>query len=70
VVLQQGGLTLPDRDYYLNEGAPCTTIRERFAAYVTQLLDLAGVPGGADASAKAYLLPWPLRSTACGLRVR
>jgi predicted metalloendopeptidase len=56
LLLQQGGLTLPDRDYYLNEGEPYTTIREQFAAYVTRMLDLAGVPGGAEASAKVVAL--------------
>jgi putative endopeptidase len=42
IYLQQGGLTLPDRDYYLSP----TFVREKreFAAYVEQLLTLAHWP--------------------------
>jgi putative endopeptidase len=53
---QQSGLTLPDRDYYLSEGEPFTTIRNRLGAYVTQLLDLAGVPAAADAGSRVVAL--------------
>jgi putative endopeptidase len=56
LLLQQSGLTLPDRDYYLSEGEPFTTIRSRFGAYVTQMLGLAGVPADADASARVVAL--------------
>ena len=56
LLLQQSGLTLPDRDYYLSEGEPFATIRGRFGAYVTQMLGLAGVPGDADASARVVAL--------------
>jgi putative endopeptidase len=56
LLLQQSGLTLPDRDYYLSEGEPFTTIRNRLGAYVTQLLDLARVPAAADAGSRVVAL--------------
>jgi len=40
--LGQGGLGLPDRDDYLNEDAKSKEKRERYAGYVTRLLELAG----------------------------
>ncbi|HVF34032.1 MAG TPA: M13 family metallopeptidase [Candidatus Saccharimonadia bacterium] len=47
--LVQGGLGLPDRDFYL-EGGRYEAIRQQYAAYIAQLLSLAG---SADAEAKA-----------------
>ena len=46
----QGGLGLPDRDYYLREDAPALELREAYRAYVERLLDLAG---RADAAAES-----------------
>lgn len=46
----QGGLGLPDRDYYLREDAPALELREAYRAYVERLLGLAG---RADAAAEA-----------------
>lgn len=43
--LVQGGLGLPDRDYYLADGMAET--RQAYAAYITQLLTLANVDGAA-----------------------
>jgi putative endopeptidase len=47
--LVQGGLGLPDRDYYL-EGGGMATIRNQYAAYIAKVLTLAQV-GDADAKA-------------------
>ncbi|MGH3939451.1 MAG: M13 family metallopeptidase [Pseudonocardiaceae bacterium] len=50
-IIEQSGLTLPDRDYYLTSDPEFTAIREKFRTYTTQLLGLAGVPdpdGAAD----------------------
>ncbi len=44
----QGGLTLPDRDYYLKEDAKSVETRERYVAHVQKMLELLG-----DARAKA-----------------
>ncbi|HET9625971.1 MAG TPA: M13 family metallopeptidase [Kofleriaceae bacterium] len=46
----QGGLGLPDRDYYLDESAKMAEIRDHYRAYIRQVLELAHV---ADAEAKA-----------------
>ena len=46
----QGGLGLPNRDYYLLEGEKYDTIRAAYRAYVVKIQQLAGI---ADAEAKA-----------------
>ncbi len=38
----QGGLTLPDRDYYLTDDARSQKIREQYVAHVTKMFVLAG----------------------------
>ena len=40
--IDQGGLSLPDRDYYLKDDAHMADIRNRFVEYATQLFTLAG----------------------------
>ncbi len=47
---QQSGLGLPNRDYYLLEGAKYDTIRTAYRAYMVRLQTLAGIP---DPVAKA-----------------
>ncbi len=42
IYLFQGGLGLPDRDYYFKEGEKFETIREGYVDYVERLLELAG----------------------------
>jgi endothelin-converting enzyme/putative endopeptidase len=46
----QGGLGMPNRDYYLLEGAKYDAYRAAYKAYLTKLQQLAGIP---DAAAKA-----------------
>ena len=46
----QGGLGMPDRDYYLGKAASMVEIRGKYQAHVARELALAGI---ADASAKA-----------------
>jgi endothelin-converting enzyme/putative endopeptidase len=46
----QGGLGMPNRDYYLREGAQFDTYRAAYRTYVTTMLRLAGI---ADPQAKA-----------------
>ncbi|HVT03225.1 MAG TPA: M13 family metallopeptidase N-terminal domain-containing protein, partial [Thermoanaerobaculia bacterium] len=41
-VLGQGGLSLPDRDYYLRDDARFSTIRNQYVDHVTKMLTLAG----------------------------
>ncbi|HEX5817906.1 MAG TPA: M13 family metallopeptidase [Gemmatimonadales bacterium] len=49
-ILLQGGLTLPDRAYYVDTSASMAAIRDKYRAHVAAMLTLAKV---ADAQAKA-----------------
>ena len=51
-MLNQGGLGLPDRDYYLKDDAKSKEIREKYLAHVARMLELAGEEAAA-AKAKA-----------------
>lgn len=48
--LMQGGLGMPNRDYYLAQDAEMAGNRDKYVAYVEQILSLSGTP---DAKAKA-----------------
>src|SRR6218665_2388127 len=48
--LLQGGLGLPDRDYYLSDTPEMTQVRAGYRTYIAQMLTLMGVP---DAEARA-----------------
>ncbi len=52
VDLGQGGLGLPDRDYYLKSDTKSQTIRDQYRAHLAKMLTLAGEPGS-DADVKA-----------------
>jgi predicted metalloendopeptidase len=52
VYISQAGLGLPNRNYYLREGAQFDTIRARYPEYIATLLTFAGLDG-ADARARA-----------------
>jgi len=49
--LTQGGLGLPDRDYYLRDDATLNQKRAAYQAYLAQLLTLAGEAGAAPRAA-------------------
>jgi putative endopeptidase len=54
--IDQGGLTLPDRNYYINDDAKMVEMRKRLVAYATELFTLAGQkPEQASASAETVL---------------
>lgn len=54
--VDQGGLTLADRDYYLKQDAKMTEVRARYLAHVQKMLVLAGEPAAqAEADAKTIL---------------
>jgi putative endopeptidase len=54
--LDQSGLTLPDRDYYLKDDAKMTEIRKHLVEYATQLFTLQGqTPTQAADSAQTVL---------------
>jgi putative endopeptidase len=42
--LLQGGLGLPDRDYYLSDTPAMTRVRDGYRAYIGRMLTLMGVP--------------------------
>jgi putative endopeptidase len=46
--LLQGGLDLPDREYYLDASERMVEIRRQFAEHVARMLGLAGVTNGAE----------------------
>jgi predicted metalloendopeptidase len=48
--LMQGGIGLPEREYYLSADPKMTEIRNKYRAYIGQILQLAGYP---DAQAAA-----------------
>ena len=50
----QGGLGLPNRDYYLREGADYDRYRAGYRDYIVTLHRLAGIPGG-EAKADAII---------------
>jgi putative endopeptidase len=52
----QGGLGLPDREYYLNEDDNSVATRAQYLAYVENMLALGGLPGGAATAAKIMAL--------------
>jgi predicted metalloendopeptidase len=52
--LLQGGLDLPDREYYVADSPPMADIRTKFATHVSTMLGLAGV-ANAEAAAKAVV---------------
>jgi endothelin-converting enzyme/putative endopeptidase len=45
----QGGMGLPDRDYYFRDDARSVEIRKQYVEHVTKLLTLGGEPGAAAA---------------------
>jgi putative endopeptidase len=48
--LLQGGLGMPDREYYVSQEAPMAKLRTAYQAYVADMLSLAGI---GDAAARA-----------------
>jgi len=53
-VVEQGGLSLPDRDYYLKEDPKSAAIQQAYREHVTRMFELAGVPAAQAAeNAKA-----------------
>jgi len=52
--LLQGGLGMPDRDYYLDASPRMAEIRARYQAHIASVLKLAGIPDG-DAKAAGIL---------------
>jgi putative endopeptidase len=45
-VIDQGGLSLPDRDYYIKDDPRMVDMRKHLVEYVTEVFTLAGQPAG------------------------
>ncbi|MGA9353057.1 MAG: M13 family metallopeptidase [Terriglobales bacterium] len=55
-VLDQGGITLPDRDYYIKDDAKSVETRQKYVEHVQKMFELAGdTPETAAAEAKTVL---------------
>ena len=52
--VEQGGLGLPDREYYLNEDEKSAELRDKYKAHVTKMFELAGLSDG-DAAAETVI---------------
>jgi putative endopeptidase len=52
----QGGLGLPDREFYFNEDDKSVEIREKYLAYIENMLALGGLPGEANEAAMIMAL--------------
>ena len=46
----QGGLGLPDREYYFNEDARSAGLRQQYVEHVEKMFDIAGLPDGSEAA--------------------
>ncbi len=46
----QGGLGMPDREFYLKDDQTSQEIREKYVAHIAAMFDLAGLPEGAAAA--------------------
>jgi endothelin-converting enzyme/putative endopeptidase len=56
LILAQGGLGLPDRDYYLKDDADATKLRAAYQKHVAKMMQLDGqTPAAAEATAKSVL---------------
>ena len=54
--LLQGGLAMPDRDYYLNPSASMAAVRERYQAHIASVLALAGLTDAPARAARIFAL--------------
>jgi putative endopeptidase len=56
LITWQGGLGLPEREYYLSTDAKMTDIRKKYAAHVEKMLQLAGIENPTESAAKILAL--------------
>jgi putative endopeptidase len=54
--LLQGGLGMPDRDYYLNPSQKMADIRAKYQAHIAAVLNLAHLPGAQQRAARIFAL--------------
>ena len=56
VLVNQSGLGLPDRDYYLRQDTKLAATRAAYAAYITRLMDLAKQPDPSGSASRIIAL--------------
>ena len=61
--LLQGGLGIPDRDYYLDPSPRMAEIRTKYIAHITSMLTLAGIPDPAATAARIFGLETKIASS-------
>jgi len=54
--LYQGGLGMPDRDYYLKDDAKLKEYREKYVAFLQTILTLGGVPSAGSGAREIFAL--------------
>jgi putative endopeptidase len=54
--LFQGGLGMPDREYYLSDNPKMAAARDAYRAHIARILELAGINGGADRAGRILAL--------------
>ncbi|MFZ1907036.1 MAG: M13 family metallopeptidase [Steroidobacteraceae bacterium] len=54
--LLQGGLVMPDRDYYLDPSAPMAAIRDKYQAHIARVLELAHLKDAQARAARIFAL--------------
>lgn len=50
MIITQGGLGLPDREYYLKQDERSVALRDAYVEHIAKIFDLAGLPDGAAAA--------------------
>jgi putative endopeptidase len=54
--LLQGGLVMPDRDYYLDPSAPMAAIRDKYETHIARVLELAHFKDAQERAARIFAL--------------
>lgn len=56
LITWQGGLGLPEREYYLSNDAKMTDIRQKYVAHIEKMFQLTNMPNPAESAAKIMAL--------------
>lgn len=62
LITWQGGLGLPEREYYLSNDAKMTEIRQKYVAHIEKMFQLTNMPNPAENAAKIMALETALAS--------
>lgn len=62
LITWQGGLGLPEREYYLATDAKMTDIRQKYVAHIEKMFQLTNMPNPAESAAKIMALETALAS--------